>query len=247
MFPDSLPLINMINKALMTFHRYTFLHISGFTLVETVIAMVISLIIVTSIYQIYHVQHKSHLIQQQVSEMQQRLRGAVDLLVNDIQMAGYDPTYTSDAAIVTDFPEPNDIFEDDIDYAIDKEIIAFTIDDNGDGVIQTTDSEQIAYRLRNNRLERYKAADGTWEAIVTGIDALNFVYFDAAGNVTNTLANIRTVELTLLARSTAPDYRYVDTATYQNGQGDEIFVPAANDHYRRRLLITRVQCRNLGL
>jgi type IV pilus assembly protein PilW len=241
MFQDSLSLINMINKALINFYT------SGFTLIEIVIAMVISSIIATSVYYIYHVQHKSHIIQQQVSEMQQRLRGAVDLLVNDIQMAGYDPTYTSDAAIVTDFSEPNDIFDDDIDYAVDKDIIAFTIDENGDGVIQATDSEQIAYRLHNNRLERYSVADETWDVIVTDIDALNFVYFDADGNVTNTLADIRTVELTLLARSTAPDYRYVDTATYENGQGDDIFAPPANDHYRRRLLITRVQCRNLGL
>jgi type II secretory pathway component PulJ len=179
--------------------------------------------------------------------MQQRLRGTIDLLASDIQMAGYDPTYTSDASIVADFPEPNDILEDDIDYTVDKDIIAFTIDDNGDGVIQATDSEQIAYRLRNNRLERYSVSNGTWEVIVTDIDALNFVYFDAAGNVTNALEEIRTVELTLLARSTAPDYRYIDTATYQNGQAETIFVPAANDHYRRRLLITRVQCRNLGL
>jgi type IV pilus assembly protein PilW len=179
--------------------------------------------------------------------MQQRLRGAVELLVNDIQMAGYDPTYISSPELVTDFPVPNDIFEDDIDYAIDKDIIAFTIDDDGDGAIQATDSEQIAYRLRNNRLERYRVSNGNWEVIVTDIDALNFVYFDAAGNVTNTLAAIRTVELALLARSAAPDYRYVDTATYQNGQGETIFVPPANDHYRRRLLITRVQCRNLGL
>jgi hypothetical protein len=163
-------------------------------------------------------------------------------------MAGYDPTYTSGAAIVTDFPEPNDIFADDIDYAVDKDIIAFTIDENGDGIIQATDSEQIAYRLHNNRLERYRVANDNWEVMVTDIDALNFVYFDADGDITNTLEAIRTVEMTLLARSTAPDYRYVDpTATYQNGQGDEIFAPPANDHYRRRLLITRVQCRNLGL
>ena len=69
--------------------------ICGFTLIETVISIVISLVISISIYQIYHIQHSSYLIQQQITEVQQRLRGSMDLLVSDVQMAGYDPVGTS--------------------------------------------------------------------------------------------------------------------------------------------------------
>ena len=221
--------------------------IEGFTLVETLISIVISMIISISIYQIYHVQHRSYLIQQQVAEVQQRLRGAMDLLVGDIQMAGYDPVGTAGAGLVTDFPAPNDIFSDDIDYAINKDIIAFTIDNDGDGTIEANDDEEIAYRLRENILERYRATEGSWEVIATNIDALNLVYLDAAGNVTNTLSEIRAVEITLLARSQQPDYHFVDAKTYYNGQSQSIFSPTANDHFRRRILMTRVQCRNLSI
>jgi type IV pilus assembly protein PilW len=226
-------------------NKFRDLWISGFTLVETVISIVISMIISVSIYQIYHVQHSSYLIQQQVAEAQQRLRGSMDLLVSDIQMAGYDPVGTSGAGLVADFP--NDIFSDDIDYAINKDIIAFTIDNNADGTIQANDDEQIAYRLRDNVLERYRATEGIWELIATDIDALNFVYFDANGNVTNALSDIRAVEITLLARSKKPDYRFVDSTTYSNAHSQHIFSPNENDHFRRRILITRVQCRNLSI
>jgi type II secretory pathway component PulJ len=229
------------------YKKLSTLWISGFTLIETVISIVISLIISISIYQIYHVQHNSYLIQQQIAEAQQRLRGSMDFLVSNLQMVGYDPTGISGAGLVTDFPEPNDIFSDDIDYAINKDIIAFTVDNNGDGIIQANDDEHIAYRLRDHVLERYKTTAGAWELIATDIDALNFVYFDAAGNVTNTLSEIRAVEITLLARSKNPDYRFVDSTTYYNAQSQIIFSPNENDHYRRRVLITRVQCRNLSI
>ena len=50
---------------------------SGFTLVELLVAMVISLVVMGGIYSTYHSQQKSYLVQEQVAAMQQNLRSAM--------------------------------------------------------------------------------------------------------------------------------------------------------------------------
>ena len=219
----------------------------GITLAETLIGMIISMFILAAIYQMYIIQQKLYVTQQQISETQQRLRGIMDLMVKEMQMAGYDPLETAKSGFVVNFQTPNDIFEPDIDYSVDTNIIAFTVDNNEDGSIDIDDNEQIAYRVSNHTLERYMASLDTWIALAGNIDVLDFVFLDAAGDVTNNLANIRNVEITLLARTKTVDSKYTNSRTYENNQSQVIFTPDEHDHYRRRILTARVQCRNLGL
>ena len=48
----------------------------GFTLLELLIAMALSIIIMAAIYSTYYSQQKSYLVQEQVAAMQQNLRAA---------------------------------------------------------------------------------------------------------------------------------------------------------------------------
>jgi type II secretory pathway pseudopilin PulG len=61
----------------------------GMTLLETIIALTRAGILITAAIGVYLVQHKSWLIQEQVSDMQQNARVAIRELTTRIRMAGY--------------------------------------------------------------------------------------------------------------------------------------------------------------
>jgi len=63
---------------------------NGFTLIELLIAMAITGIVSAAIYTAFQSQQKSYLTQDQVAEMQQNLRAAMDIMVREIRMAGCD-------------------------------------------------------------------------------------------------------------------------------------------------------------
>jgi prepilin-type N-terminal cleavage/methylation domain-containing protein len=225
----------------------------GFSLVELMIAIAVGSIVVGAIYQLFNTQQRVYLAQENVVEMQQNLRAGLYLLTTELRMAGFDPGETGNFGFVTDFSPPNDILDTDIDYAANNNIIAFTVDDNEDGLVQANDNEMIAYRFNDaeKSLERYRWVkdDGTafrnWEAVATNVDALDFVYVDRSGNITINPVSIHAVELTILVRTKEKDNHYKNTQIYQNKRGVNICPACINDSYRRRLLSTTIRIRNL--
>ncbi|MBW2568666.1 MAG: prepilin-type N-terminal cleavage/methylation domain-containing protein, partial [Deltaproteobacteria bacterium] len=65
---------------------------SGFTLVELLISMTIGLIILTALSSTFLMQRKIYDVQEQMVEMVQTARAAMDMMTREIRMAGYDPT-----------------------------------------------------------------------------------------------------------------------------------------------------------
>ena len=61
----------------------------GFTLIELMVALVLSFILVGAIYGTFTSQQKSYTVQDQVAEAQQNARMAMNILMRDIRMAGY--------------------------------------------------------------------------------------------------------------------------------------------------------------
>src|SRR3972149_2029044 len=68
---------------------------SGFTMVELIIAMAIGLIILGALYSVFTMQNRTLSIQEQITEMQQNARLGMEIMLRDIQMAGYNPTKTT--------------------------------------------------------------------------------------------------------------------------------------------------------
>ena len=62
---------------------------NGFTLVELLLAMAISLVVMAAIFKTFKSQQDTYIIQDQVSVMQQNLRGAMYVLTRDLELAGY--------------------------------------------------------------------------------------------------------------------------------------------------------------
>jgi len=67
----------------------------GFTLIELMVAMVIAIVVMAAIFTTFKSQQDSYVIQDQVTRMQQNLRGAMYVMTRDIQMAGYYTNFDS--------------------------------------------------------------------------------------------------------------------------------------------------------
>jgi type IV pilus assembly protein PilW len=65
-------------------------HKKGMTLIELLIALVISAIVLAGVYRIFISQSKAYSVQDQVVEVQQSVRGAMEVLSRDVRMAGFD-------------------------------------------------------------------------------------------------------------------------------------------------------------
>ena len=226
----------------------------GFTLIELLVAMSVGLVVMAGVSMTFRSQQKSYLLQEQVAAMQQNLRAAMYHMEREIRMAGCDPNQTVDAQFVT----------------ANATSITFTQDLRGDteGSLPDGDtedpSENITYYLNDidgdglgDELRRNDTNPGGIgdQVIADNISALNFVYLnqagtriddDSAGNVTTSILQIRSVEITLLARTGRGDRGFQNNTVYTNQVPETIFGPAG-DNRRRKLLTTCIKCRNMGL
>lgn len=206
----------------------------GLTLLELMIGMTIFLLVLGAIYSTFQSQHKSYLMQEEVAAMQQNIRAAMYYMTREIRMAGCDPTGNAGAGIVT----------------ASTDSISFTEDVRGDAEGSDPDgatndpNESIAYSLSGNDLVRNTG--GGNQVVAENIDALDFVYLDADGNTTATLTDIRSVEITIVARTSRALRATKDNNLYYNQQGTQILGPQ-NDNYTRKSLTTFIKCRNLGI
>jgi len=62
----------------------------GITLVELLIALVIFGIVVAGVYRVFIAQSKAYTVQDQVVEVQQGIRSAMEILLRDLRMTGFD-------------------------------------------------------------------------------------------------------------------------------------------------------------
>jgi type II secretory pathway component PulJ len=220
---------------------------TGLTVLEIMIYIAISSMMMAAVYNAFHTQKNSYSSQNNTVEIQQTVRSGIYTMTREIRSSGYDPTRSANAGFITELPDAPGKFS--IDYSKDKNIIAFTIDHNGDGVIKKDNSEQIAYRFNTgaSTLERFNITSGEWEAVAGNVDALNFVYLKQDGTRATVPQDIQYVEIALLVRARNAEPKFINTTTYRNKQGDVLCASCTGDHYRRRLLTTTVQMRNVRI
>jgi len=81
----------------------------GVTLIELLVALVICGIIVAAIYRLFVSQTRAYTVQDQVSEVQQNVRNAMELIVRDIRMAGFDDDPVDIGGVLTDIHPPTPV------------------------------------------------------------------------------------------------------------------------------------------
>lgn len=212
------------------------------------IALVLSLILLSGAYKVFLSQEKTYALQDQLAETLQNARVGLDFMTRDLRMAGFiaeqwitgvnppstdvvpgTPPFTTDAS-ADDIEEAgaNAItFEGDI-FSVSGEANAFT--------------EMARYSLSGTNLVR---EDWTWngaaawgnsgaaQPIAENITALSFAYYDKDGAVTADRSKIRLIKISLTSRTEKPDSAYTH--------------PVNGDGYRTRTLTAYVRPRNLGL
>ena len=216
----------------------------GFTIVELLVGMALSLLAMGAVYSTFLSQQKSYVVQEQVAAMQQNLRAAMFYMQREIRMAGCDPLNTGNFGITT--ANANSItFSEDIDDG--------TVGNPPDGTLQA--GENIIYSRSGGNLVRN--VGGGNQAVAQNIDALDFVYLTGAsppvvlnpggGNVSaGSETQIRSVEITVVARTGRGLLPLIDNNTYLNQRGTPILAPP-NDNLSRKRLTTVIKCRNLGI
>ncbi len=229
------------------FHKHT--RESGLTLVELLIGVVLSLIVLIGVHSLFVSQTRAYSLSNQIMDMQGTARFALNLIVSNLQMAGYDPQASNMVGITAyknnDFTPTNDPA---LSLGTDTQLY-FTVDSNGDGVIDNNDSERFGFRVNSDRLESAVISnlDGriaSWQPALDNIEFMTISYTYADGNSSivvglpdNSLTgrnfnNIRSVTVSLRVRASLRDLHYTDQTF--------------GDSYRRIYLSGEVFPRNLG-
>mgnify|MGYP001416557962 CR=1 FL=1 len=202
---------------------------SGFSLIELLVALAVSAIIITAAYLLFTSNQRIYAMQDEMISVQQTIRPAAEYMGRYIRLAGLDPERTGNFGFQN---------------ATNATAIAFSFDEDHDGNLDA--NEQKSFRAQGNQLQEFIMSSGTWEPIAENIEVLNFVYLDRDGFPTNTPAQIRTVQTSIVGRSRNSIIRYIDSSTYRNLQGD-IILPPQNDNVMRLMFTETIQCRNIGM
>lgn len=142
----------------------------GITLIELMVALVITAVVMAAIYRVFVSQTKTYAIQDQVVEVQQSVRGAMEILLRDLRMTGFDDDNPASAiTIPTAIATP---------YYNDRITV------NYEYYNRTADQYQkytVTYRrdAATSRLFRLLAINdvpGTEEPLLQNVDALTFAY-----------------------------------------------------------------------
>ena len=191
----------------------------GFTLIEILVAMTMSLVVMGAIYSLFTTQQKSYIHQERVATIQQNLRSAMMMMERDIRLAGCNPTGTINPApgIVT--PTSGTPSGNICQVTMDITDTAGTPAPQGkpDGKTDGP-NEDVTYSLVGTNLMRKGCVICPSVMVAEYIQALTFTILDVDGNGT-----FETVQVDITAQTT----NEAQTTT--------------------RRLVSNIKCRNLDL
>jgi type IV pilus assembly protein PilW len=160
---------------------------SGFTVVETLLALTIGGLITGSLIQLCITQPQLSEAQDTRRDMVQNARVALEVMTRELRMAGYNPTGAN---------------FDGVTYAPTQ--LHLRADLNGDGATDGPD-EDIRYTY-NAETQQIMRVDRTGqEPLAEHIQALTLTGLDAQGRPTTVSTHIRQLRITLTARAAAVD------------------------------------------
>lgn len=193
---------------------------TGLTLTELLIALVLGMIVIGAVYGVHLTQIKRQVVQEDVLTMQQTARAALDMMVREIRMAGYDPM-----GMNRDADSSND-FQGITSHPTELRLRA---DLNGNGTL--TDSKESIVYLYDDATStlRRKTGKGRRQPVAEHVKSFTFSCLDHMGRPTTHTPSIRAVEVKITVRSEHPDDQYSE-----------------NDGYRTFTLQSRVVPRNLS-
>ena len=195
----------------------------GFSLNELLVAMVIMSVVSSAIYGVFSISSRSYTTQSVTADVQQSVRSAMELMLQDIRVAGLDPTASGNFGIELAEAEKLRFTSDSIDAGLN----------DFNGTLDDTNAERITYVRQSTQLNQilYETTDSESSApLISDVKNLKFTYFDADGNDLGSpvppaqLSDIRTINVSITVEE-----------------------PAGRNAPVRRTLTNGVKCRNIGL
>ncbi len=176
----------------------------GFTLLEVLISLAAGSILLGAVVSTFVLHSKSYDVREQMTEMVQTARAAMDMISREIRMAGYDPTGAGFDAI------PHDASQ----LQIRADIQGDKPDNPSDG--DTNDSnENIVYSYDSKDLQIDRNTGGGRQPFAENIEAFTFAYLDQDGSPTAATGDIRQIRVTITARTARPDPQYSANGGYR--------------------------------
>ena len=176
--------------------------INGFTLVELMVSMGIGMVILAAVTTTFMSQTRIYNAQEQINEMQQNARGALDIIAREVKMAGYNPNGASFLGVT---------------YSTTQLMVQADLDSTPGISVSSTANEQITYAFdsANQRITR-TVGSGSAQILAEHISAFSFGYLDNNGTATTTSANIRQVSISITAITAKPDPNYTADGGYRS-------------------------------
>jgi type IV pilus assembly protein PilW len=172
-------------------------HDEGFTLIELLIAMAMTAIVLAAVFTFAIAQANYLSTREQVTQLTQGVRAAMDMLTHEIDIAGYDPPQAGFSGVTFNAAQ-----------------LQLRADLNGDGdTDDATENVIYTYDAGGRRILR-NTGNGN-EPLAEQITAFTFQYLDANGNATTVSADIRQLRVTVTARTAKPDRTYTTNGGYR--------------------------------
>ena len=177
---------------------------------ELLVSMSIGLVVLAALAKTFTVQSRQNTAEEQIAQMQQNARAALDLMVREIQMAKYNPAgsaFTSTYGVT---------------YSSSQLEIKADMDGNGSISTSSGSVEDIIYAHDSTNLQiTRKLGSGGAEIVADNITAFTFSYYDGNGAAVSSLANsgnIRKVTVSITARTARPDPSFTTNSGYRTYQ-----------------------------
>jgi type IV pilus assembly protein PilW len=141
----------------------------GITLLELLVALVIFGIVTAGSYRLFVAQSKAYVVQDQVVEIQQNIRAAMEILLRDLRMAGFDNDRTSKIPIAGYNPIVPGDHSLTISYEHDSMTqysVVFWRDEN---------TSRLLRQLTTTK-DDGSSVPGPQDVILENVDALDFSY-----------------------------------------------------------------------
>jgi type IV pilus assembly protein PilW len=154
---------------------------SGITLLELLVALIIFGIVTGGSYRLFVAQSKAYTVQDQVGEIQQNIRSAMEILLRDLRMAGFDSDRPTSKINIA-----NPLISGDHSITLNYEYddtTQYTVAYWRDGV--TARMIRQLTTTTNDGINPPVVSGGPQDVVLENVDILNFTYgvdYDSAGN-----------------------------------------------------------------
>jgi type IV pilus assembly protein PilW len=165
---------------------------AGFTLIEVMVSMTIGLVVLAAVAGTFTVQLRQNSAEEQLAQMQQDVRGALDLMVREIEMAG--------------FKSAGGVFNGVATSTATTLQIKLDLDYNG---LADKATEDISYSYSSGVLTRTLNTPAVSSAtLADNLTSFSFSYLDANGAATTTSTAVRRITINITAQTAKADPSY---------------------------------------